>query len=154
MISDDQKTVPPRPLPAPYEICEEVPSVSSYLAMRAKTGLAPKDPLSAKISLENTVWPVQVLRDGEIVGFGRVVGDGGIWFMITDVLVDPSCQNDGLGRYIVHHLSARFYRETKPGAYMMAVTVAPEFAYKSGARPIEENETAVCFWHSTTGLQG
>ena len=40
-------------------------------------------------SLPNTVFAVVIRKDGEAVGMGRVVGDGGLFFQVVDIAVLP-----------------------------------------------------------------
>lgn len=48
-------------------------------------------------ALKNTMYMVKVLVDEKIVGMGRVVGDGSIVCMLTDICVKPEYQRRGIG---------------------------------------------------------
>lgn len=44
--------------------------------------------------------------DGDvIIAFGRVIGDGRYYAMLADIVVDPTYQGKGLGRYLVTSLN-------------------------------------------------
>ena len=50
-------------------------------------------------------WCAACLRvDGELVGMGRVVGDGGLFLFVVDIAVAPAWQGRGLGRRIMQAL--------------------------------------------------
>jgi GNAT superfamily N-acetyltransferase len=42
--------------------------------------------------------------DGKIIGMGRIVGDGSIYFYLQDVIVMPSYRGCGYGKLIVEEL--------------------------------------------------
>jgi GNAT superfamily N-acetyltransferase len=42
----------------------------------------------------------------EIVGMGRIIGDGGWYFLIADIAVLPAHQRKGLGEAVLKHLLA------------------------------------------------
>ena len=44
--------------------------------------------------------------DGQLIGMGRVIGDGGLHLYLTDVVVRPDHQNRGIGTRIVAALTA------------------------------------------------
>lgn len=58
-------------------------------------------------SLDRSLFGV-VIRDGDaVVGMGRVVGDGVMYFYIQDVAVLPDYQHQGLGALILQALLGR-----------------------------------------------
>jgi hypothetical protein len=57
-----------------YHLAKRVPSVEDY--NRVAAGLSEKDAEAARVGLANTVFGVCVENRGEVVGIGRVIGDG------------------------------------------------------------------------------
>jgi len=55
-------------------------------------------------ALAGTYYSVAVRRDGRLVGYGRVVSDGGIHAWIHDVIVLPEMRGRGIGRTIMRKL--------------------------------------------------
>ena len=53
-----------------------MPRSSDYRRLREITGLSPKSAAAAARGLPNTLFAVVVERDGQVVGMGRLVGDG------------------------------------------------------------------------------
>jgi len=52
---------------------------------------------------------------------GRVIGDGGLFFQIVDIAVDPAHQGRGLGKAIVAALVARVRRDAPASAYVSQI---------------------------------
>ena len=103
---------------AGYEIEDAVPSLEDYRRVRAAAGLSPKSDEAAASGLPNTLFGVVVRRDGRVVAMGRLMGDGGLFFQIVDIAVDPPHQRRGLGRGIVGRLVEHVRRTAHPGAHV------------------------------------
>ena len=95
-------------LPKGYELADEVPSVADYCRLRAESGLTPRTPETATMALPNT-WAAATVRtgSGEAVGMGRVIGDGGCFFLVVDMAVHPAHQRRGIGDSILSRLLER-----------------------------------------------
>lgn len=53
--------------------------------------------------------------------WGRVIGDGGLFFQITDIAVDPAHQGLGLGKSIMTSLMTRLDALAPEGAYVSLI---------------------------------
>ncbi|MET9604925.1 GNAT family N-acetyltransferase [Streptomyces sp. NPDC006512] len=104
-----------------YVMCAGTPSVEVYLRLRSGSGLSPKTPEMARAGLPGTWHGVTVLHDGEPVGMGRVIGDGGCFFQIVDMCVLPGHQGRGLGRRIMEELVGELERRAPDGAYVSLI---------------------------------
>ncbi|MBO0143712.1 GNAT family N-acetyltransferase [Agrobacterium sp. Ap1] len=71
------------------------------MRLRQNAGLTPFSRAAAEIGLAGTVFAVVVVVDGQVIGMGRLIGDGGCFFQITDVAVQPDHQGRGLGKAIM-----------------------------------------------------
>ena len=107
-----------------YRLVEREPSVEDYNRIRAAAGLIRRDPRAAEIGLSNTMFGVCMERDGQVVGFGRIVGDGGLFFEIVDIAVLPAHQNSGLGRRIMDALMAWLHDNATQDAYVKLIAGA------------------------------
>ena len=88
------------------ELVERFPDVDDYRRLRAAAGLSRKGAEAAEGGLRGTLYGVSLLCAGEIVGMGRVIGDGGCFYFVVDVAVEPGLQGHGLGRRIMQALDA------------------------------------------------
>jgi hypothetical protein len=66
-----------------YRLVERIPSVEDYNRVRAAAGLGRRNPHAAEIGLANSVFGVCVETEGRIVGIGRIIGDGGLFFEVV-----------------------------------------------------------------------
>jgi GNAT superfamily N-acetyltransferase len=119
-----------------YRLVERVPPVEDYNRVRDAAGLGKRDPVAAGMGLPNTLFGVCVERDGRIVGIGRIIGDGGLFFQVVDVAVLPEHQKIGLGARIMQALKSWLGENAPPGAYVQLIADEgmPEFYEKYGFR--------------------
>lgn len=111
----------PRFDPALYSFHVETPDPETYRRLRAVSGLSPKSEEAARRGLPNTLHAVIARFEGRTIAMGRVVGDGGAFFQIVDMAVEPAHQGQGIGKAIFAAL-VDWLRETAPdSAYVSLV---------------------------------
>jgi len=59
-----------------------------------------------EIAFKMSTATLFVYHEGDIVAFGRIVGDGRYYAMLADIVVDPAYQGIGLGRYLINTLNS------------------------------------------------
>lgn len=96
-----------------YSLILATPSVETYLALRRETGLSAKTEQAATRGLPASLFAVQVLHQGNPVGMGRVIGDGGCFYQVTDIAVLPVHQGKGLGKRVMQAIR-RYLDENAP----------------------------------------
>ena len=106
---------------ANYTTQLSTPSVDTYRMLRVGAGLSAKTADAATQGLPNTLFAVQVLCDGQPVGMGRVVGDGGCFFQVVDIAVLPAHQGQGLGKMIMREIMAYIEREVPESGYVSLI---------------------------------
>ena len=82
-------------------IIERDPTPDEYRHLRSIVGWNELDADAVSAGLTSALFSVVIERDGEAVGCGRVVGDGGIYFYVQDVIVVPELQGHGWGGRIM-----------------------------------------------------
>ncbi|MBW3551320.1 MAG: GNAT family N-acetyltransferase [Proteobacteria bacterium] len=87
-----------------YTLLERFPDCNDYRRLRVATGLSAKSADAAERGLRNTLCGVSVLHHGEVIGMGRIIGDGGCFFVVVDIAVEPAHQKRGLGKRIMDAL--------------------------------------------------
>lgn len=114
-------------LPAGYRLADGPPSVAAYLLLRERAGLTPKREDQARAALGGSWAAVHVLHeaDGNTVGMGRLLGNGGWYFHVVDMAVLPEHQRRGLGDVILTVLLERIRREAPAGAFVNLVADPP-----------------------------
>ena len=58
----------------------------------------------SKKALKNTIYSVSIYNDKEIIGYGRLIGDGICFIYIQDVMVVPNYQSQKIGTTIMNKL--------------------------------------------------
>ena len=106
---------------AGYELAIEVPSAEEYRHLRVSAGLSPKSVEGAALGLPNTWFAVVIRHGGQVVGMGRVIGDGGLFFQVVDIAVEPDHQARGLGRVIVGTIVQHLRQHAPAGAYVSLI---------------------------------
>ena len=101
---------------AQVELIERFPGADDYCRLRADAGMAPRTLDAAERGLPNTLYGVSLLLDGEVVGMGRVIGDGGCFFVVVDIAVAPALQGQGLGKRIMAALDDWLRANAPPSA--------------------------------------
>ena len=105
-----------------YRLIPEAPSVEDYNRVRVAAGLSKKDPEAASVGLSNSVYAVRVQLAGEVVGIGRIVGDGALFFEVVDIAVLPEHQKKGLGAQIMGALMRWLRENARPGAFVSLIS--------------------------------
>lgn len=109
----------------PYELIEQPPDPATYLRLRAEAGLSAYTEEAAGHGLAGTWYGVSLGASGQVVGMGRIIGDGGCFFQIVDIAVTPAHQGRGLGRRILAALMARLEAHAPRSAYVSLIADVP-----------------------------
>jgi ribosomal protein S18 acetylase RimI-like enzyme len=104
-----------------YTLLATPPSAKDYCHLRNITSLTPKSLEAAKLALPNTWFGVHVVYGGETIGMGRIIGDGGCFFQVVDVAVQPHHQRRGLGDLIMTRLMEYFEENAPVSAYISLI---------------------------------
>lgn len=83
------------------ELRLEIPTIEEYRALRVAAGLSAMTAEGAATGLPASWCAVCVRHDGELIGMGRIVGDGGLFLFVVDIAVAPAWQGRGWGRHIM-----------------------------------------------------
>src|SRR5580765_460233 len=84
-----------------YTVCERTPTVAEYNDVRQAAGLSVKDEEAARQGLAHSLFAICIIHNEKVIGIGRVIGDGGLFFDIVDVAVNPEHQGRGVGKLIM-----------------------------------------------------
>jgi ribosomal protein S18 acetylase RimI-like enzyme len=115
----------------PYEVVAGVPSVEVFRRLRTDAGLSDRDPVAVAAALPNTWYGVVLRHEGEPIGMGRIIGDGGTAFQVVDICVHPAHQGRGLGRRVMAALTEELERRAPATAYVSLIADGPaRFLYE------------------------
>jgi len=108
------------PVPDGYTLRPVAPPVDDYVRLRRDAGLREKSAAQA-LPVVTRSWSfchVTEDRTGEVVAMGRVLGDGGWYFVVADMVTLPDHQRRGIGRAVLDHLVADIRDRAPDGAYV------------------------------------
>lgn len=117
-----------------YILVERSPTVEEYQKLREAVEWWSVDPEATEIGLNNSLFSVCVIFKNEVIGCGRVVGDGGIYFYIQDIIVLPEFQGTGIGKRIMDAIMNYLKEHAHPNAFigLMAAKGVSKFYEKYG----------------------
>lgn len=94
-------------------------------------------------AINNSIYCISANIEGEVVGMGRLVGDGARIFYLQDVFINPEYQGKGIGKLIVQklleYIKKNGMKDTKITVGLMAAKGKEEFYKKFGFR-VRPNE--------------
>ncbi|GAA0784447.1 N-acetyltransferase [Roseibium denhamense] len=103
------------------ELKPQVPDVDTYLRLRSECGLSGYAPEAAEIGLSNSLYCVMLFDEGDAIGMGRLIGDGGCFIQVTDIAVLPAYQGQGLGKRVMKALSNYLEMSLPGSAYVSLI---------------------------------
>lgn len=125
-------------------------SISEFLEIVEAVGFDTYSKAQVEKALANTMYMVKAEVDGELAGMGRVVGDGSIVCMLTDVCVKPKFQKKGVGLKVLQELKKMIEDGVEQGEKMqieLTPTAGNEpFYMKAGFKYKPEKITGMYLW--------
>src|SRR5437870_3557404 len=95
------------------------PTVDEYAFLIAAVGWKSREPEAIALALANSLYAICAQLENQVVGMGRVIGDRGLHYYLSDVVVLPEHQHKGIGTRVVErlnrYLDALPYRNTLVG---------------------------------------
>jgi GNAT superfamily N-acetyltransferase len=124
-----------------YLLVERTPTVREYCDLRRLVGLSAKTEEAATAGLPNTRFAVVLELEGVAIGMGRVIGDGGTAFQVTDIAVLPEHRGKGLGKRIVAALVEWLKANAPKSAYISLIADGPakDLYAQYGFKPVTEH---------------
>ena len=94
------------------------PTITEYKKLRASVGWWKTDENATQEALSNSLFSVVAMENNSIVGVGRIIGDGGLYFYIQDLIVHPEFQGKGFGKQLMGELMSYIKANAKSGAFI------------------------------------
>jgi GNAT superfamily N-acetyltransferase len=107
------------------DIRYDIPSTTEYMSLRLKTNMGPKNLERVQLALKNSLFLVSLWEGETLIGLGRVVGDAGITYIVSDIMVDPAHQHKGYGKVIMHEIDVYLNQHTDEHAYVCLIANNP-----------------------------
>ncbi|MBO5424334.1 MAG: GNAT family N-acetyltransferase [Lachnospiraceae bacterium] len=95
-------------------------TIEEYKYLRSKVGWNMLSDKQSESALSNSIYNVKALDDdGNIIGMGRIVGDGAVICYIQDLIVVPEAQGKRVGSMIIDRLIEYVKSIKEDGTTMM-----------------------------------
>lgn len=98
-----------------YELADNILTAEDFVRLKVATGFMDRPLEQADKAIKNGLFNVSAVRDGKVIGMGRLVGDGAMYWYLQEIIVLPEYQGQGIGRAIVERLLEHIKCEALPG---------------------------------------
>lgn len=99
-----------------YKIVKRVPSAEEYQNLRKSLDCETVSDEAVERGLAHSLFSVCAMQDDVVVGCGRVVGDGGIYFFIQDLMVLPAHEGEGIDDCLMDEIMLYLKKAAPPNA--------------------------------------
>jgi GNAT superfamily N-acetyltransferase len=107
------------------QLIYEPPTAEDYVSLRLRSGMGNKDLQRSEIALRNSLLTASFYDKEKLIGFGRVVGDGGITYIVSDIMVDKDYQRKGIAEQIMKAIDRYFEENTYEDSYICLIANHP-----------------------------
>ena len=87
------------------ELKENILAAEDFVRLRVTNGFAEVPLEHARRALAGGLINVSAIYNGTLVGMGRMVGDGAMYWYLQEIMVLPEYQKQGIGTKIVNYLT-------------------------------------------------
>lgn len=97
------------------ELRDNVLTAEDFIRLKVATGFMNRPIEQVEQALNNGLFNVVALCDGKVIGMGRLVGDGAMYWYLQEIIVLPEYQGKGIGKSIVNRLLEHIKTTAIPG---------------------------------------
>lgn len=117
-----------------YELIERKPSAEDLATLRKSVNWPIRELSATEKGLNNSLYAVCAISEGQVIGTARIVGDDSTCFYIQDVIVNPGFQGLGIGQKMLEKIMGYIKENASEGAVvgLMAAKGKEAFYEKFG----------------------
>lgn len=124
------------------KILENIDNAKEFNELYDAVGWGSYEEEISKKALSNNIYSVSIYDNNNIIGYGRIIGDGIVFLYIHDIMVKPEYQGKGIGKTIMNKLLDKIHELQKVNpdlrTYLGASKGKEEFYKKCGFITREE----------------
>ncbi|WP_022754342.1 GNAT family N-acetyltransferase [Butyrivibrio fibrisolvens] len=90
------------------ELVDNILTPEDFVRLRTATGFADIPLEHARKALQNGLINVSAIKDGELIGMGRLVGDGAMYWYLQEIVVLPKYQRQGIGTQLLEFAKEKY----------------------------------------------
>lgn len=107
------------------KVIYEIPKAKDYVSLRLRSGMGNKDLKRSEIALKNSLFTASIYDNTILIAFGRIVGDGGITYVVSDIMVDKDYRRSGLAELIMKEIDSYFEKNAYEDSYICLIANSP-----------------------------
>ncbi len=107
------------------DLIYEKPKVEDYIDLRMRSGMGDKDLVRSQKAIENSLFTVSIYDQEKLIAFGRIVGDAGITYVVSDIMVDEKYWRRGLANKIMQAIDTYLKENTFEDSYVCLIANKP-----------------------------
>ena len=108
------------------KISYDLPNGSDYINLRINSGMGSKKSIErVETAIKNSLFIISLYDDKKLIGIGRIIGDNGISYAVTDIMVDKEYQGKGYGKLIMKEIDNYFSENTDEDCYIILIANLP-----------------------------
>ena len=98
-----------------YQLIENKLTAKDFIRLKVATGFMDRPVEQVEKALAKDLFDVTAVYNGKVIGMGRLVGDGYMYWYLQEIIVLPEYQGMGIGRRIVNRLLDYIKEQTESG---------------------------------------
>ncbi|MBU3195995.1 GNAT family N-acetyltransferase [Clostridium algidicarnis] len=103
----------------------EKPKAEDYISLRLRSRMGNKDLERSRKAIANSLFTISLYDKEKLIGFGRIVGDGGITYVVSDVMVDEYYRKKGFADKIMKEINNYLEESTFEDSYICLIANSP-----------------------------
>ncbi len=109
-----------------YVLLENQLKAEDFIRLKLSAGFRERPVELVEKALTNNLYDVIAVKDDEVIGMGRLVGDGVMYWYLQEIVVLPEYQGEGIGTAIVNKLLEYISEHTEEGNFTSVGLTAVE----------------------------
>ena len=109
-----------------YVLLENQLKAEDFIRLKLSAGFRERPVELVERALANNLYDVIAVKDDEVIGMGRLVGDGVMYWYLQEIVVLPEYQGEGIGTAIVNKLLEYISEHTEEGNFTSVGLTAAE----------------------------
>lgn len=109
-----------------FALVENQLSANDFIRLKIATGFRNRPIDQVERALKNDLLDVVAIVNNEVVGMGRLVGDGVMYWYLQEIIVLPEYQGKGIGTGIVNYLLEYIKKHTENETFTSVGLTAAE----------------------------
>jgi len=97
-------------------VVEQPPSADEFASLRGLIGWRNPSLSVIQQSIDTSLFWVSLYRNNKLIGCGRIVGDGAMYFYIQDIMVNPDYQQQGIGAHVMNQIESFLENTAQSGS--------------------------------------